>query len=96
MNAASITFKKSNYTNGGLEYTAIVETREVANGIAAQFPKSCRVWATTYSGSEGVAGIVIFRVLAASTSKGMGEINEAGAARLKSFLRHAAKIGVVA
>lgn len=94
---ATIIFKKSNYSNGGFEYTAKVETREQANEIAARFPKSCRVWATTHTSAEGdVSGIVIFRVLDASTSKGMGEMNEAGAARLKSFLKHVEKIGATA
>jgi hypothetical protein len=96
MSNTNITFKKSNYTNGGVEYTARLENRERANEVAAQFPKSCRVWAADLMGCEDDKGIVIFRVLPASSNKGMGEMNETGAARLKSFLKHAAKIGAVA
>jgi hypothetical protein len=90
---ATITFKKREYTNGGCEYTAMFKTREQASEVAAQFPKSCKVWATSLGGSDDFSAIVTFRVLPASSNKGMGEMNEAGAARLKSFLKHVEKIG---
>lgn len=75
-----------------------VPTAEDALELAARFPKSLRVRATTlsYANAEGQwtrCGLVHLHVSTVANAT-TGEANEAGVKRLRSFFTHAARQGL--
>lgn len=88
------TFKRFDYSSKSFKYEATCVTHEEAVSWAASFPKSCRVRGVVLMGCDYAKGLVVFQVLGAETNAGMGEVNEAGEARLRSFLRNAKKLGL--
>ncbi len=97
MNAPTFppTFTKFVYSgNKGFEYQARTATFEEAASWADSFPKTCKVYASHLGGDASAKGVVIFRVMLPASNPGMGVENEAGQARLRSFLRNAKKLGL--
>jgi len=93
------TFEKQRYYNDkdetlGWCYSAATKEYEEAESWASEFPKSCRVWAASSSGNPSAKGVIIFKLMYPATNAGMGIANEAGEARLRSFLRHVKRLGL--
>lgn len=89
------TFTKTVYSNGlGVNYTAAIATREEADSWAAEFPKSCKVWAADLGGHPTAKAVLTFTVMFPASNKGMGQANEAGATRERSFLKHVKRLGL--
>lgn len=97
MNAPTFppTFTKQVYSNNtGVRYSALIATKEEADSWASEFPKSCKIWSSGLSGSDTAKAVLIFTVMFPASNKGMGQANEAGAARERSFLKHAKRLGL--
>ncbi len=93
------TFKKQRYYNEqgvtlGWKYSATTKEYEEAPSWASEFPKSCRVYAAQLYGNPDANGIITFEIMYPVTNAGMGVANEAGEARLRSFLRHVKRLGL--
>lgn len=88
-----------------LKASATVETREDAQALAAQFPKSLRIKASCLSTYDKahyektgeyineIKGYVVIQVSLRSTGV-TGEYNETGAKRWDSFKRNCSKLGI--
>jgi hypothetical protein len=78
----------------GLEVGTQVPTYEDAQEIAAKFPKSIKIKATTISGTDGVFGWVSMR-LYFDVNGVTGERNESAIKRARNFLKTCDKLGLI-
>lgn len=107
----AVTFELGAYTSGWTKARVIVPTAEDAQAIAAQFPKSAKVRASSISGyfkgdtTEGAYSSDPDAALATHgyvhieivlQSNGVnGGVNETGIKRYRAFRKHCARLGFI-